>query len=91
MFMAAWLEGGAWRIFADEQRGLVKDIAYYQAGLVEDLVESPVFLYSREDWQFNGRALWFRLSVTDGKPCTQLYNESLPKELEALLIVYGLQ
>jgi len=91
MHLAAWIEDGSWRIFADEQRKLVRDTAYYQASLVEDLVESPVFLHSWETWYTNGKLLWFQILSVNNSRYMQLYTKTLPKELEALLIVYGLQ
>ncbi|WBM84685.1 hypothetical protein [Pseudomonas phage vB_PaeP_PS28] len=91
MNIATWFEGDSWRIFTDEQRGLVKDIAFYQAGLVKDLDKSPVFLSSRESWYISDKVLWFQLKSVNKNPYMQLYSKPLLKELEALLIVYGLQ
>ncbi|AIZ94863.1 hypothetical protein [Pseudomonas phage LY218] len=103
MNVAAWLEEGEWKIFYSEDIRFATERAKYQIEQVDDLNISPVLL--RQTMADINKIFWFKAkrgkSKTDQPSSVNvdmrkygwfelLSKEDMPRELEALLVVYGL-
>ncbi|WQA18445.1 hypothetical protein [Pseudomonas phage vB_Pae_TUMS_P11] len=90
MNVAAWLYKGEWHFFTSELRRLVSDQAHYQANLKEGEKRDIVLL--RLTTKNSNTLYWFHFSINDyfGKHMPVAYTEDIPKELQALLTIYGL-
>ncbi|WRN92354.1 hypothetical protein [Pseudomonas phage vB_Pae_HMKU_23] len=103
MNVAAWLEEGEWKIFHSENISFATERAKYQIEQVDDLNISPVLL--RQTMADLNKSFWFKARRGKRKsdqPSSVnadmrkygwfelLSKEDMPRELEALLVVYGL-
>ncbi|WNV46208.1 hypothetical protein [Pseudomonas phage PASB7] len=88
--IAAWTVEGEWQLFADENSRLVSDQAHYQANLKGELKRELVLL--RLSVQDGSTTYWFYFGPDDnsGNLTPVVYTQDIPKELQALLTVYGL-
>ncbi|WWY65228.1 hypothetical protein [Pseudomonas phage vB_PaeP_FMD5] len=90
MNVAAWLHNGEWHLFTCELNRVVSDQAYYQAGLKGPDKRDLVLL--RMTTKRRNTAYWFHFSKDNpfNKYMPVAYTEEIPKELQALLTIYGL-
>ncbi|WJY90799.1 hypothetical protein phiPA13_21 [Pseudomonas phage phiPA1-3] len=103
MNIAAWLEEGEWKIFYSEDISPATERAKYQIAQVDDLNSSPVLL--RQTMADINKVFWFKARRGKRKAGQTssvnadmrkygwfelLSKEDMPRELEALLVVYGL-
>ncbi|AIZ94772.1 hypothetical protein [Pseudomonas phage RWG] len=90
MNVAAWLYKGEWHLFTSELNRVVSDQAHYQANLKEEEKRDLVLL--RLTTKDSNTLYWFHFNINNyfGKHTPAIYTQELPKELEALLTIYGL-
>lgn len=90
MNIAAWLYKGEWHLFTSKWNRVVKDQAHYQANLKKEEARDLVLI--RVATGNINAGYWFHFvpAVVTGNYIPVIYTQEIPKELRALLTIYGL-
>lgn len=90
MNVAAWLHKGEWHLFTSELNRLVSDQAHFQVNLKEEEKRDNVLF--RLTTKNRSTFYWFHFSMDNlfNRYMPVAYTEDIPKELQALLTIYGL-
>ncbi|WRN92353.1 hypothetical protein [Pseudomonas phage vB_Pae_HMKU_23] len=90
MNVAAWLHNDEWHLFTSELNRVVKDQGYYQANLKGEEERDLVLIRISTKDMNSGN--WYRFVPSSySKSYTPVaWNIGIPKELQALLTIYGL-